>query len=533
MKVISQLFRALSKRERNVFFVLVLVFMVSLGARGVIAVQENTEYVPVKGGEYREGILGQPTTVNPVYSGNTIDHDISALIFSKLGDLMETWNMNGEYTVFTVNLKEGLLWDDGTPLTSDDVVFTVQTIQDPKSNSTFFKNWQGVGIERVSELQVRIALPAPYVFFSENIKRLPVIPKHIFGTVPAENMLLSSYNLEPVGSGPFKFESLSQKKNGFISEYRLTANDLYHGEEPYLEEFSFRFFEDRESLIAGIREREVNGFGSLVPGESEIISSIPQTMTEYIRMPRTYSIFFNSNNNPVLKDKSVRLALSLSVPKERIVNEVLGEEARIADSPFGDIFGENSPLEYDPESAKTLLEESGEDVNLTLVVPDMPFLAETADMVREAWTDIGVSNVTIVLRKPGDILETVIKPNNYEVLIFGNVLEIPEDLFPFWHSSQRVYPGLNLAFYKNDQVDKLIESVRETGDPEKQKELIELVEAFILDDVPAVFLFSLPYTYTHSDSLGGFLGENDLIVSPSDRFKNVAGWYVKRARVFK
>ena len=92
-------------------------------------------------------------------------------------------------------LRGGLIWDDGRPLTSDDVLFTMRTIQNLETNSPIYKNWQGVLVERISELQIKFTLPAPYVFFENNLSRLPIIPKHIFGTIPISNLRLSSYNL--------------------------------------------------------------------------------------------------------------------------------------------------------------------------------------------------------------------------------------------------------------------------------------------------------------------------------------------------
>jgi len=155
-------------------------------------VQENTIFVPVQGGAYREGVVGQPTAVNPIISNNPIDQDIGVLLYSRLNDLTASISVEDDGKVYVAKLKEGLVWDDGSLLTSDDVVFTMRTVQNPEVNSPIYKNWQGVLVERISELQIKFTLPAPYVFFENNIKRLPVIPKHIFNAIPISNLRLSS-----------------------------------------------------------------------------------------------------------------------------------------------------------------------------------------------------------------------------------------------------------------------------------------------------------------------------------------------------
>src|SRR3989338_6999231 len=106
--------------------------------------------------------------------------------------------MSEDQKNWSITLKEKAFWSDGEPITTDDVIFTLDLIKDPESRSPLFNTWQGVEAERLSERQFRISLKTPYAFFSENLKNLRPIPGHAFENIPSANIRLSNYNLEPI-----------------------------------------------------------------------------------------------------------------------------------------------------------------------------------------------------------------------------------------------------------------------------------------------------------------------------------------------
>jgi peptide/nickel transport system substrate-binding protein len=535
---IRKIIGALSKKERIFLAVAAVIFVVSSLGRFSLAVEEKSQFVPVEGGSYAEGLIGQPATINPVISTGPVDEDINALVFGRLSDFIADLQVSEDNRIYTVKLEEGLKWDDGSPLTTDDVVFTVKTIKEQESRSPLAKSWQGIIVQRVSELQIKFILPAPYVFFGKNLERLSIIPKHIWDRIPVDNMKLAAYNLKPVGSGPYKFNDLKLRKDGFITEYHLVANENYHLDKPYISDFYLRFYENKEELLRAYRLREINGFGQLsVPDTT--VNDVNGGTTEKITIPRYYAVFFNQVINPLLKDKDLRTALAIAIPKDKIIREVTaGEGKNIAGPLIRELAGlpaTDQTNSYDPERAKQLIDaikpkaENGK-IAFNLIVPQIDFLEKTAALIKESWSSIGVETNVIVLN-PGDMAEQVVKTRNYEMVLFGNILENPADLFPFWHSSQRFYPGLNLSVYQNADVDKLIETVRQTNDESKRKDLLERADDLISADQPAIFLFSLPYYYIHTDRLEGF--KNDPIVVPADRFNGVNKWNLIRARVWK
>ena len=553
MKILLQIFKNLSRTERWIFIAACLIFTTSSIFMAVNLLYRDTNLVPIAGGEYIEGLINQPTFINPVLAGsNGSDRDLIELVFSGLLDLAENYKVDENNRAWNIRLKENILWDDGQPVTSDDVIFTIKTIQDSDSRSPLFSMWQEVKSERVSEREIKLILPETYAFFEATLKELKIIPKHIFGSVPAANFRLSDFNLEPIGSGPFKFLSFSKERSGFISEYQLIRNEHYSGQKPYLEKIVFKFYQDEEELIRAFNSGAINGFGGLNQKNLGKININHQTFE--IRMPRYYAIFFNSYSQDVLKDKNVRLALNYATDRKKIIEKVFDNRALSVEGPLvagmKGYAAEIYPKEdFSPEKASQILEAGGWQSNsegireknfdkqvkrleFDLTVPEIPFLVETANLIKEDWSRVGVK-LNLIVHSPQQINDEIIKTRNYQMLIFGNIFGNGDspDLYSFWHSSERFYPGLNLALYENKTADTLIQSIRKTLNDSKRQADLSSLQSIIIQDYPAVFLFSPHYLYVSKNWLKGF--DERFIPSTSGRFQNVEKWYIKTARVFK
>lgn len=531
MNIVPTILYTLSKKERIALMLALILFFTASVAKAVVVVREHSTFTPVAGGSYREGVVGQPHALNPIISGNTIDQDISALIYGRLGTLASVIEVEEDGRVYVVKLHEGLVWDDGKPLTSDDIVFTVKTIQNPEVRSPLYKNWRGIIVERVSELQVRFSLPSPYVFFMENIVKLSPIPQHIFGIIPASNMRLSSYNFEPVGSGPYRFKTFTKKRDGFITEYRFTANKRFAGEPPFIQDFQFKFYENENDLFRAFKMRDIDGFGilSLV---NEAVYKLPRAIIAKIPMPRYYAVFFNPKATSILKEQTFREALTLAIDKNMLVQKVLRGEGIAINGPF---YNDKKDIYIGPdkERAAAMIEEmkdGAEALVIKLIVPNVTFVERVAEFVEQEWKSVGIDEVEIVALGTDDFFNAVLRERNYEAVVFGNILEHPLDLFPFWHSSERFYPGLNLSFYADDKVDTALENIRQAEDEAERRQEFENAAERIQESAPAAFLFSLPYVYVYNERLYGTDFENTLVV-PSDRFQNIGSWYVTRARI--
>ncbi len=201
MSFFKKLFFAFTRREKMIFIAAGAAAVASFAVVISIVIADMTTAVPARGGQYAEGVVGQPEYVNPVIASSETDLSLVKLVYSNIADDADTVRASPDGKTWTVRLKDGLSWQDGQKLTSDDVIFTVQSIQNPDANSPFAKSWQGVTASRVSELEVQFILAKPYAFFKDNLENLYIIPKHLFADVPPANWRLSGYNLKPIGNG--------------------------------------------------------------------------------------------------------------------------------------------------------------------------------------------------------------------------------------------------------------------------------------------------------------------------------------------
>ncbi len=548
---LHKIFDSLTKSERQIFTIALAIFIIAALSLGVYSFFKNTVIAPVQGGGYAEGVVGQPISLNPLIAqSREIDQDLVTLLFANLADLMESYKQSDDFKTWTITFKQNLTWSDGEPLTSDDLIFTLQAIQNPETESWLRPAWQGVSVERLSERAARLTLKAPYAFFFDTLQTLRIVPQHIFSKIPLANIRLSVYNFEPVGSGPYKFSRYEKRKDGFVTAYDLVTNQRYEGDQPLIKNFSFKFFSETKEAIQAFNERMIDGLGGLINQDLATISVSHQVFE--IAMPRYYTVFFNPKSAPALKNKEIRHALSLATDREDIIRTVLGGKATLTLGPiYPHLEGFSSETYQDPsfnlQKAQDTLSKQGfkpndenvqtqksGDVTTTLdfeiVVPDIPFLIETANALKNEWQKIGV-RLTLLVTSPADVVNNYIKTRNYQMILYGNILKNNPDIFSFWHSSEEFYPGLNLALYENKNVDSLLESVRIDFDPtSRQKELTKIQES-IRDDYPAVFLFSPSFLYIAPKNLGGM--KVTFMSIPAERFSKITKWFLKTARVFK
>ena len=552
LAIIYQIFRSFTETEKKIFWGVLAIFIISSILWGFLVLQNKTIPVPIQSNLYREGMLGQPINVNPVLAGtNDSDRDLIELLFSDLLDLTESYTVSDDGQTWKMKLKADLRWDDGKPVTADDVIFTIDTIQDSGSRSPIFPTWQGVIVNRISEREVEFTLRTPYAFFLNNLQELKLLPKHIFGSIPPENIRLSNFNLEPVGNGPYQFSSMEKRKDGFITDYHLETNRYFAGEKPYLENLDIKFYASSDELINAFNLKRIDGFGGLNPKNVNDLKFGNQILEKL--MPRYYAIFLNKNTKPSLVNKEVLKALELATNKEKIIGEVFNGRAIVINSPLPAIIegydrntdpGHEFSLEKAIEilskdkwllNEKTQVREKKvgrqmETLEYAVIVPQISFLTQTVEIIKEDWAKIGVKLNPIIMN-PEDILNEVIKTRNYPMILFGNVLKGNSDIFSFWHSSERFYPGLNLALYENKKVDALLESVRKNLEAEDRIKDLSQIQKLINEDKPAIFLYSPAYLYAGPKDLGGF--EESVLITAADRFENVNKWYLETTRVFK
>jgi len=552
MAFIKKILNALTKKERIILITSVSFIVVSVISIAIISFIKTSAVVPTTGGNYKEGMIGQPEYINPVTANSEIDRSLVKMIYSNIYDIADSITVSSDTKTWDIRLKNGINWQDGQKLTSDDVIFTIQEIQNKDSNSPLYNNWAGVSVNRVSELELTLSIATPYVFFGDNLKNLYILPKHIFAGIPPANWRLSDYNLKPVGSGPYLFNSYKQLQNGFITEYNLKSWNNYFGQKPLINNFHFEFFNDKNSIIGSFNDAQIDGFGGISPSEiSEIVR--PYNLFQY-RTTGYYAIFLNQTKNQALNDPTVREALSLAIDRDDIVKSVMNGFAKIENGPIPEDAAYYSPVQIPTSTAsssldfaKSLLDQdswviqsdgsraktikkSSVPLSINITVPNVDFLVQTADMIKTDWQNLGV-NVTISLDSPEDIASVVIPGRTYDGLLFGNVLGNSSDLYSFWDSSQSVNPGLNLAMYSNPKVDALLEKIRQTQDSNLITQYFAKAQNMIANDNPAIFIYSPDYLYIANKNIQGI--STPILSDTTDRFRDVPNWYLNTAIILK
>ena len=373
LRQLKHLPKILSSRERQLFGGAAAATAGSLLVLAVLFYLINFNPVPISGGEYTEGLIGAPQYVNPLLSQtNDVDSDLARLIFVGLvaydknlqlvPDLAERWEIDSAQTTYTFVLRDNLVWHDGQPLTADDVVFTVQSVQDPDFKSPLLVSLRGVEVKKIDGKTINFILPEPYPDFLE-VLTFGLLPEHIWGEIPPLNANLTEYNLKPVGAGPWQFKALAKDRLGNIKSYTLVPNQSYHGQKPYLKKLTFKFYPDFETGVQALKNDSIEGL-SFLPKElkKELIGQ--KNFNQYnFSLPQYTAIFFNQKQNAALADSNIRRALALAIDKPAILSEALQLEGEIIDGPilpgFSASSGELPKIAYSPDESNSLLDAAG------------------------------------------------------------------------------------------------------------------------------------------------------------------------------
>lgn len=551
--------KSFSMRERYIIFAVALwcaaSFFWALDATNRLL----SDDVPTTGGELVEGIVGTPRFVNPLLAISDADRDLTALVYSGLmkknpdgslsPDLAAGYEISPDGLSYTFTLKEDARFHDGTPVTADDVEFTVNRAKDPLLKSPRRASWEGVTVEKVSDHVVAFTLKQSYFPFLENTT-LGILPKHIWGGLNSEQFSFSDFNVEGVGSGPYEVHGVRKSSSGIPNYFELRAYRHYVSGEPYITTLKFNFYPNEAELIAALEKGAVKN-ASAINSEAAARLVTQGFRVETAPLPRVFGVFFNHNQNAVFADRSVRLALDAAIDKERIIEHSLSGYASVIDSPLPSLVSsddESGTTTDRAAKARDILERGGWKWNeeaaawekkkgkettrlsFSLSTGDIAELTETARLIAEDWETVGIG-ADLKIFETGDLNQNIIRPRRYDALLFGEIVGFNPDPLPFWHSSQRNDPGLNIALYTNAKADKALEEIRTTLDPEKRAEKYAQFEREVRQDAPAIFLYAPDFIYVVGKDVRGL--ELGNVTVPSDRFMAVEDWHIVTDRVWK
>ena len=543
---------------RTLFFI-----MLFSGAWFIFSVNEhNLVDTPIRGGVLTEGIVGTPRFINPALAITRADQDVTALTYSGLmkltgagelaPDAAQSVTVSEDGLTYNILLRKDVRFHDGTPLTAHDVAFTIGLIQNPDLKSPLKGNWNGVIVEEVNEYELNIVLKESYAPFIENFT-LGILPAHLWNNIPIEQVPFSPLNTEPVGSGPFKLDEALRDKNGIINGYILTANrDTI--DPPQFDTFTLRFYNDEVSLLHDLTEGQI-GASAYVSNEN--IASLTERddfklVTE--PLPRIFGIFFNQNKMAALRDPAVREALSVAIDRDELIATAVKGNGVPKETPLP---GESDTVQSKEgsngsttisrhERAQQILSDAGwaknnlgllekqidgapTTLSFTIRTSNAPLFNTVSEQVASEWQAIGVEVSTEQFEQTG-LVQTVIRPRDFEVLLFGLDMSRGADLYPFWHSSQKDDPGLNIAQYTNLSVDTLLEAARTEKDAGLRAETLGKASEIIKNERPAIFLFQPMMTYVVKRDV--VIGDMQDLGKPSDRFSSITTWYTDSDRLW-
>lgn len=553
-----QLPRYLSPFERRLTVVGLLLVTIGLGALGYQYVTEHAERVPAVGGEYTEGVVGYPHYINPLYaSASDVDSSLSQLVYAGLmrfdpqeglvPDLAENYQISEDEKEYTFTLREGVTWHDNEPFTSEDVVFTVHAIQNPEYRSPLYGLLTGITVEAVDSRTVKFVLPEPYAPFLATMT-VGILPTHIWQNIPAANAQLTQLNLKPIGSGPYVFEKLTKDTKGNLRSIDFTRNPDYHRGTPSIERLTFKFFIDTTELVQALRNHNVEG-AATIPYEEIAKFSDDKALNVLRPSTREYvAALFNLKSSGAVADAKVRKALELATDRQALIDTVQSGQATPITSPlvFG-VPGYDSSTAVpgaDAAAATALLDEAGWAVpegggtrakddkvlNVPITILDTPELKAVAEELQRQWESVGVA-VNIIPVSAISLQNDVLKGRSFDVLVTGELYGVFPDPYPFWHSSQVPYPGLNISQLVSKDVDDAIVTIRTTADQNARLEAFAKFSSAVTESTPAVFLYQPTYPYAIPSTIRG--ADLPAIITPADRFANVHEWYIKTKAVFR
>ena len=572
----------MSLRDRAVIGILSLVLVLLTGA--VVAPSfvpsrpvssPAPSLPPVR--SYVEGVLGTATSVSPFAARTSAERSLVALVFrglvrlgpadSIVGDLAERWEVDPTGATWTFHLRTGLVWQDGQPLTADDVLFTIEALTDPAYTGPGTASWREVTATAPDASTVVLTLATPLGGFLEAATQ-PIAPRHLLGGVAPVDLPEDPFGRHPVGSGSFRVSVLDASHavltpavpdivgpdEGVPADGTPVPTDSLGtpapsvpggAPVPYLEGIELRFFDDADGLEAAFVGGELDGASGLAPADAAALAEA--SGVRLLRYPSTTLLSVTLNLRPAhaaFRDAAVRLALLAAIDRDAIVQTVLAGSATRADSPIPPTSwafdaATSVPVDFDLDAAKAGLVASGwkeaegggwiakgqsEALAIELLSPEEsanPASFAVAGAVAADWRTIGLT----VLQTPLTGTELVgdhLRAGEFSAAVVGTGIGLDPDLYPLLASSQVTASGSNFAGLQDPALDPLLVAARAPGTAEARKAAYVALQAKLASGVYLLPIAFRDEVVVVRDTLQG--PQIRAIGSPGDRFWDVLTW---------
>lgn len=449
------------------------------------------------------------TTLNPICAYSAADRYITNYLFTPLINLdhrfqpspgiAASWTVSSDHLRYTFVLNSAT-FSDGTRVKASDVLFTLRKLLDPKSESPISESFRDLDLARtrvINERTIEIVFHRALVTQLTRFADVYVLPEHVYGQGDFRN----DFNDRAVGSGPYRLVGRERRK-----AVTLERREDYWKEQPPIRRVVFTVIVDHQTAWLALLAGEIDE--SFLPSDIWQRERTNPRLAARIAFLSFYKPSYNfivwNVRHPLLRDKRVRRALSMTVPVNEIVDHIYHGTARTLSGPFtpdNDAYNHDVPqIAYAPDGARRLLadagwrdddndgvlEKGGKRLEITLQIMTQNNSQRFASVVQAEFGRIGVDlqiTVTDASVAIGHILQ-----GNYDAAYVGWDLDVDPDLYSTFHSSQMPPHGVNIGFYTNAEVDRLIEKARAEFDRPKRQQLHHRLHALLAEDQPYTWI---------------------------------------------
>ena len=510
----------------------------------------------VQGGEYSEATLGKVNSMNPLYATTSSEKTLAKLLFANLvapdstghlkNELADTIKADETRRIWTVKLKDNLRWSDGESIKADDVLYTIDLINDSSAKTTVSVNFMNVKVEKKDDLTTVFTLPSSYTDFTDNLE-FPIVPKHVLKDIKPALVYESDFSTNPIGSGPFVLNALQTSSgvaNTNSQTVYLNRNEYYFKKNTRLDNFTLKTYEDAGQIIGAMQNADVMATAELTKEESE---QLPGTVSRRNTLINGGAFAFLNTTSDKLNNVKVRQAIQKGVDMTKVREDI--DDAQVLDYPILARQEQISMPElekYDLDAAKKLItdaglkydedkiiDNTGKQVTLNISVPQRETLAKVAERFRNQLKKLGfevVLNVYDESKATSDFFSAVVRPRDYDILVYEIDLGVSADPFVYYSSSQAAGTGWNLSNYANSLADDALVVARTTTNAKLRKTKYESFMKLWVRDVPAIGLYQSTMTYNFMPNTYIY-SENSELTDALDRFSEVQNWASRKASV--
>lgn len=446
-------------------------------------------------------ISSNPSRLNPLLATDAGSSEIAGFIFNALvkydkdgkniiGDLTKNFVFESD-TKLIFELRKGVKWHDGVEFTADDVVFTYDLIHSEKVVTPYTSTFRMVkSVKALDRYRVEVIYKKPY-FKALETWMMQIIPKHILQD--EANVMGSTFNTKPVGTGPYKLSKLEFSKN-----IELSANEDYFEHKPYIDTISFHVIADPTTRFLMLKSHQVD-IGSLEPMQlsRQVDEAFFEAYQRIEQISHSYTYLGFNLRHDKFKDARVREALSLGIDRDELVDILFLGHGQVCTGPFlpgGMAFNDKVDRpRQNVKRAKELLKEAGYDENNPLEFEiatsnSSEVRPYAAQIIQHQLAKIGVK-VNLRVMEWQAFLNMVVFPREFDTVLLGWSLSLSPDPYLVWHSDNDKPGAFNFIGYKNEKVDALISKAEGIVDRAKLAQVQKEIFKKVVDDNAYLFLY--------------------------------------------